>query len=121
MTDVCQGVLVTPVLNCEPGALAHFQRTLSDIDMDLTKDPDPMQIDRQRNKVAKAHDVPRKSYVPDPSDYPDTEDNPPGSDDFYRGEGPLRIYRGEGPLRNFASGSPAPASGRARTRIRRWN
>ena len=82
-----------------------------------------MQIDRQRNKVAKAHDVPRKSYVPDPSDYPDTEDNPPGSDDFYRGEGPLRlrIYRGEGPLRNFASGSPASASGRARTRIRRWN
>ena len=76
MTDVCQGVLVTPVLNCEPGALAHFQRTLSDIDMDLTKDPDPMQIDRQRSNVAKAHDVPRKSYVPDPSDYPDAEDSP---------------------------------------------
>ena len=35
-----------------------------------------MQIDRQRNKIAKTHDVPRKSYVPDPSDYPDTKDNP---------------------------------------------
>ncbi|EGB04086.1 hypothetical protein AURANDRAFT_67518 [Aureococcus anophagefferens] len=53
-----------------------FQRTLSDIDMDVNKDPDPVQIDRQRSNVAKAHDVPRKSYVPDPSDYPDTEDNP---------------------------------------------